>query len=245
MAKKDLFMRERETLNKLDTPEEREKIIKNIQKVAPQINRKAQTFKKHNLKIYNSKIKNIGYHTGQYKKLVDDSTDDIKLKYGKKMLSTLTTKELIEYNEQLENLHNHETLKGIRAYQKDISKRYNTDNPDKRLIGALRKLKTKFGDELWNDMTKQERDKALFTFIDRLNEDSNNSYLSSDQSAMELVNSRLEFLDKKSDEHATDIVEEYKEQKTLKDTYKDVLEKKNKNQKSKRPSTKPIKKYKK
>lgn len=243
--KKDIFMIERERLNNLDTPEEREKLIKNIQKVAPQINRKAQNFRKQNLKIYNTRIRNIGYHTGQYKKLVDDTTDDIKLKYGKKVLNNLTTDELIKYNEQLVSLHQHETLKTVKAYQKDLSERYDTDNPDKRLVGALRKLKIKFGEEMWNDMTKEERDKMLFTFVDRLTDDSNNSHLSSDQVGEKLINERLEYLKKKADEHATDIVEDYKQQQSLRDTYKNVLENKHNKNISKRPSTKPVKKHKK
>lgn len=239
MAKKDLLMREREELNKIGE-KEREEMIKEIQKTAPLINKKSKTFNAHGHHYYNSKIRKIGYETGNFSKLINDDNDDLRLKYGKKTLNSLTNDELLTYVMKIRELHNHEVLQSVRKYEKSVSEKYDTDNPDKRLLGAISKLKSYFGDE-WTNIPKKEKDLMLFKYIDRLNGEYEASNLSSSQVGGEIVdeylNSQNEYFNDKKDEVAKDIVEDYKKEGELKDVYKNVIDKKKHNKQPKIPKS--------
>ena len=239
MAKKDLLMRELDELNKIGE-KERNEMIKEIQKTAPLINKKSKTFSSHGHHYYNSKIRKIGYETGNFSKLINIDNDDLRLKYGKKTLNSLTNDELLTYVSKIRELHNHEVLQSVRKYEKSVSEKYDTDKPDKRLLGAVRQLKSYFGDE-WKKISKKDRDLMLFKYIDRLNGEYESSNLSSSQVGGEIVddylNSQNEYFNDKKDEVAKDIVEDYKKEKELKEVYKNVIDKKKQNKQLKIPKS--------
>ena len=239
MAKKDLLMREIDELNKIGE-KEREEMIKEIQKTAPLINKKSKTFNAHGHHYYNSKIRKIGYETGNFSKLINDDNDDLRLKYGKKTLNSLTNEELLTYVMKIRELHTHEVLQSVRKYEKSVSEKYDTDNPDKRLLGAISKLKSYFGDE-WKNIPKKDRDLMLFKYIDRLNGEYEASNLTSSQVGGEIVdeylNSQNEYFNNKKDEVAKDIIEDYKKENELKDVYKNVIDKKKQNKQPKIPNS--------
>ena len=239
MAKKDLLMRELEEVNKIGE-KERDEMIKEIQKTAPLINKKSKTFNAHVHHYYNSKIRKIGYETGNFSKLVNDDNDDLRLKYGKKMLNLLSNDELLTYVTKIRELHNHEVLQSVRKYEKSVDEKYDTDKPDKRMLGAIQKLKSYFGNE-WDNISKKERDLMLFKYIDRLNGEYESSNLSSSQVGGEIVddylNSQNEYFNDKKDEVAKTLAEDYKKDKELKNIYKNVIEKKKQNVQPKIPKS--------